>query len=211
MSDLSKNTPISKFNSTDPAYIKAQAAEITHRHHDDPKWVNFKGKNFQSLKLLYAYVMNLLEDKSQNPSSVDISHLSSGEKEFYNLLSAFSNLLAELSATDKSKDNKFLKELSKNWNFILLSTKRRENLKPACSYFDLLETTLHSIHDHGPEETQPLGYYLESHKQQDWFPIPYLKMLFQLHQDHAANKTESLLSTWRDLISLILVQIRSTK
>lgn len=212
MSDLFKNTPINKFDKTNPAYLRTrETAKVSRRMYKGSKWLKIKEKEFSSLTLLYAFVMDLLGVNAEDPGSVDLSHLPPGEREFYALFDGFSGLLTELGASDKIKDHDFLKKLSSSWNFILLSVKRREGLKPPCPYLDLLEETVDAIESFGPKDGEPLGYYLQSHKEQDWFPIPYLQLLTLLHDDHKGDKSNSIISKWQELISALLLTVLSAK
>ena len=211
MSDLFKRTNISKYNKSDPRYLRVSESEISRsKDRDGNPILQYKNKSINSLKLLYARVMQILLEKSSSADSINISHLTAGEKEFYSLLYALYNNFLALSSTDKSTDIKFLNNLSSTWNFLQLSVKRRQTQKHPPTYIDLLNNTMESIENYNQDEGEPLGYYLKGHKKADWFPIPYLQMLSYLHADSIENSTDSFLSVWQENLKLLMVAVAST-
>ncbi|MCH9621228.1 MAG: hypothetical protein S4CHLAM20_06460 [Chlamydiia bacterium] len=208
MSDISKNTPIRKFDQASAENLKTHEARRIHKNKErSSKWLSFNDKDFSSEKLLYAAIIGFLQTNTENPDTLDLSHLNAGEKELYGLLTFLKSLLLSLSSIDKSKDAIFLQKLSETWNFILLAHQRRQHLKPPCQYIDTLDEMIYSIESYGSKDQEALGYYLKAHKNQDWFPIPYLNMLTSLHDDHKINNLDSLLSKWLRIITILQNQI----
>lgn len=210
MSDLFKRTNISKYNKNDPRYLRVSESEISRsKDRDGNPILHYKNKPVNSLKLLYARIMHILFDNICSADSVNITHLSAGEKEFYSLLNALHNSFLALSLTDKSKDIEFINKLSSTWNYLQLSVKRRQKQKTPPQYIDVLNTTMTSIENYNIEEGESLGYYLEGHKQTDWFPIPYLQMLSKLHTDSIENTANSVLSSWQQNLKVLMALIAS--
>jgi hypothetical protein len=205
MSDLFNQPNISKFEKSDPSYIKVHEPNIS-RSLDRERNIAlyYKGNSINSKKLLFAAIMGILKDRSFESDPQNLSLLSSGEKEFYSLLLSLEEKFLTLSQKDKSTDITFINELSELWNFLNISIKRRQSQKHPPAYIDILTETFKEIASFGQEEGESFGYYLEAHKKSDWFPVPYLQMLANLHQESFENKTDSHLKTWQDKIHLIL-------
>jgi len=212
MSDIYKNTPVERFDKNNPEGLRTHQAEKVHtRHRKEAKWLKHNKKDISSDQLLYAAVMEFLEENAENPDRIDLSHLLPGERELYNLLSAFSSLLNCMQANDKKKDLDYLKHLTETWNYLILAHNRRQHLKPPCHYFETFDNLMHTIGSFGESDGEPLGFYLKGHKNEDWYPIPYLEMLTSLHNEHKINRTDSNLSLWCDFIRLLQQEIISSK
>jgi hypothetical protein len=214
MSDLFKHTNISKYDKSDPRYVRVSESGVAKSYEKgEGKTIPYKNKSISALKLLYARLMQILFEKGENPESVDLSHLKAGEREFYLLNSALLGHLRKLSVKDKATDTAFINSLSKTWNNLILSVNRRRSQKNPHEYLDLLNEVIDSIESYGSNDGESFGYYLSHHqgKDADWFPIPYLQMLTALYEDHIVEKEDSYLSAWSHDLTLLLIEIKDGK
>ena len=211
MSDLFNQPNISKFEKSDPSYMKASEPSIS-RSLDRERNITFyyKENAINSKKLLFAAVMGILREHSFESDPQKLSLLPSGEREFYSLLFSLAGSFLTLSQKNKSTDITFINHLSDTWMFLNLSIKRRKSQKHPPTYIDFLTETFSEIASFGEEEGESFGYYLEAHKKSDWFPVPYLQMLEKLHEECLENKLDCHLKIWQDKIHLILDAIVTT-
>jgi|GEM_PF-2010007 len=208
MSEIYKKTNISPAEEKDPYSINTNKIESVHgdKSNSEPSQ-GHKDQPIDSLKLLYASIMYTLLEKTSIEKGIDLSHLHPGERELYTLVTTLSHHLIALASSDQSKNIEFIKSLSSTWTFLTLSVKRRKGQKHSPEYLTALSELIHSIEIYGDKEGKTLGYYLNTKEMQDWFPIPYLKMLHSLHQEYIRNKEKSLLNLWKDQIEHLLLMI----
>ena len=212
MSDIFKNTPIGKYDKNDPRYLKVSESEIARSKSDHANnYVQFQEKNIKKSLLALARAMQVLQDTIVSPDSDDLMHLPADERAFYILLSDFRKHLSILSSQDTSKDIAFINQLSFLWDGIKLSSDRRTKLKHAPSYLSILNALIQEIETYGSKDGSSLGFYLKEHRNTDWFPIPYLKMLHTLHKNARKNQEQSPLFSWQNQIGEILIELRKTE
>ena len=208
MSEIYKKTNISAADEKDPYSINTNEIEPVHGDKSDSdKSILYNDQPIDSLKLLYASIMYNLLEKTSVEKGVDLSHLTPGERELYTLIATLSHHLLALASADQSKNIEFIKSLSSTWTFLTLSVKRRQGQKHGPEYLIPLNELIHSMEIYGDKEGKTLGYYLNTKEMQDWFPIPYLKMLHSLHQDFIRNGTVSSLALWKEQIDHLLLMI----
>jgi hypothetical protein len=208
MSEIYKKTNISPVDKKDPYSINVNEIEPVYEERSEKeKSFLYKNKPIDSLKLLYASIMYSLLEKTSLEKGVDLSHLNPGEQELYTLISTLSYHLLTLASADQSKNIEFIKSLSSTWTFLTLSVKRRQSQKHSHEYLNHLNELIHSIEIYGDKEGKTLGYYLNTKEMQDWFPLPYLKMLYSLHQEYIRNPAASYLNLWKEKIELLLLMI----
>ncbi len=208
MSEIYKKTNISPLGKKDPYSIHTNEIEPVHgEKSEEEKSFLYNDHPIDSLKLLYASIMYNLLDKTSVEKGVDLSHLNPGEQELYTLITTLSHHLLSLASADQSKNIEYIKSLSSTWTFLTLSVKRRQGQKHSPEYLIPLNELIHSIEIYGDKEGKTLGYYLNTKEMQDWFPIPYLKMLHALHQEYIRNRSASFLTLWKEKIDHLLLMI----
>lgn len=171
--------------------------------------IYYKGKNIPQKALMLAKIQLLLLDEIDSDGEPCIAHLVPAEKEFYHILKKLSKNLYTLACIDKSNDGEFLKQLSKNWSIFSISANRRIQKKKQESYTDLLKDLYTSIDELSIDNSLTFGYYLQKSATQDWFPVPYLKILQYVYLDHKKNKQQSIAAHWICDISEILTILLS--
>lgn len=120
-------------------------------------------------------------------------------------LKLIKKLLIKIRDEDPTDDLKFAETFSDAWHRILdhylhlPPETTKVNIKKVKQFIDAIE--------HYPEgEDHSLGYYLKNFSGQDWFPVPFFKLLKTLHQEYFLNSKNSDLDRWIALASEILIE-----
>jgi hypothetical protein len=110
-------------------------------------------------------------------------------------LKALRSLFQNLEKEDQSQNNRFAQELSTTWLHLAQDCKEdnpiRRDFPAECVETELLMETIAAFSLSG---THTFGQYLNEHVGDNWFPFPFMEILFQLHKDatEAAVKQATL-------------------
>lgn len=127
------------------------------------------------------------------------------EEEIKTNLLNFQKYLITLMTEDQSHDPSFTLQFSSVWhklneNFNTLCAHRGANA-PASKAF---ETLLEEVESYPPWEDHTLGFYLAHHGGENWYPIPFMEILFTLHLEAKSAPAHNMLQTWSSLITSII-------
>ena len=118
-----------------------------------------------------------------------------------NLLS-FQKHLMTLMNEDQSHDPSFTMHFSSLWHkltedFNILNQHKAANDPTLNNFITLLE----GIENYPPWEEHSLGFYLSHHGGENWYPIPFMEILFTLHLEAKNNPSLNILQHWSKLIT----------
>jgi hypothetical protein len=120
-------------------------------------------------------------------------------------LSAFKNVLVDLTKKDVSRDPDYAQHLSQVWHHLLESANLVEFLeRKKTDVLAQLKTLIETFYHYPAKQEHSLGYYMTEFAGKEWLPFPFMEQLHLLYEDHVAHKKESQLSHWIASIDLIL-------
>ncbi len=127
-------------------------------------------------------------------------------------LSAFKEILEELSREDLSYNPDFTQRLSQLWQNLYENC---SGIEDSLTHLDTLASRILSfvkeIDAFPPGEDHTLGYYLTEHAGQDWIPFPFMNLLSALHQEFQDSRTSSRLELWIKQLSETISGYGGTK
>ncbi|MCH9630528.1 MAG: hypothetical protein S4CHLAM37_05290 [Chlamydiia bacterium] len=120
-------------------------------------------------------------------------------------LKAIRTLLIKIRDEDPADDPKFAEKFSEAWRRILDHYLHQGNQKKA-SKVDLKKAKefIQAINHYPDGELHSLGFYLKKYGDEDWYPVPFFKILKQLHDEYFTVGKNSALDLWICAISEML-------
>ena len=161
----------------------------------------FKGNEILSKELIKAIFFQALFEKSDHLLKLFIQIW---EIDILAHLKKLKSLLETLMEKDISQNYLFAQSLSEEWHALLcfLDIKKRRRKKSI--YFQQLQTFIEQVHQYPKKADLSLGYYLTKFTGKKWLPFPFIKILFELHEDFEKNHQASLLSHWVTTLSHLI-------
>lgn len=127
--------------------------------------------------------VHFLQTKFQNNSSYNLD--STIEIQLKKLKEIFQMIQSE----DLSRDIHLLNQLSVTWDQIISNPNAHSNTS--------LLHFLQEIKHYPKNEEFNFEYYLSKYAgRQKWYPIPYMKLIQELHEEHVATPKMSILQNW---------------
>lgn len=119
------------------------------------------------------------------------------------------NLLIIIRDENPTGDLKFAEKLSEAWVRLLnhVSNFSSENTRVN---IHKVKQLIHTIQHYPEGEDHSLGFYLNRYSEQEWFPIPFFKLLKTLHEECFSQGKHSDLDRWIALTTEILVEASKT-
>lgn len=123
-------------------------------------------------------------------------------------LSAFKNVLVDLTKKDVSRDPDYAQHLSQVWHQLLESANLVEFLeRKKTDVLVQLKTLIETFNHYPAKQEHSLGYYMTEFAGKEWLPFPFMEQLHLLYEDFASHKKESQLFHWISSIDLILANL----
>ncbi len=120
-------------------------------------------------------------------------------------LSAFKNVLVDLTKKDVSRDPDYAQHLSQVWHQLLESANLVECLeRKKTDVLFQLKTLIETFNHYPVKQEHSLGYYMTEFAGKEWLPFPFMEQLHLLYEDYVSHKKESQLFHWISSIDLIL-------
>lgn len=112
-------------------------------------------------------------------------------------LKKLKEIFQKLQSEDLSRDIHLLNQLSITWDQIHSYSNARNN---SSLHFFLQEIKLYP-----KNEEFNLEYYLSKYAgRQKWYPVPYMNLIQDLHEEHLTNPKTSILQNWIHQIERLL-------
>ncbi len=107
------------------------------------------------------------------------------------------NLLITIRDEDPSNDPNFAKSFSTSWHNLAMhffsSTKGQT---PTSANIKKVNEFLQMIHHFPENDEHNLAFYLQKYTEEEWFPIPFFKLIQQLHDEFLSAGEKSHLYIW---------------
>ncbi len=210
MDDLNK--PIRPVSRDENDRFKVQKIEAY--KHDDPPETKFVGNPPEEKKIKAAISSSMLMffKKIFNafiPEKAGVKGVLSPDEVLDDIRKILS-LLISIRDEDPANDPKFAHKFSKAWHNLvdhyLHHTKTKE---PTKVNLDKVNIFLQSVHHFPEDDEHNLAFYLQKYTEEDWFPIPFFKLIGRLHDDYFSKGKQSELDTWIKLLNELLSEARS--
>lgn len=201
------NKPIRPISREDKDKVKVEPIIEKFRDESNQNLSEITKKDKKNFILSYlGFVKNFFNFFTSEES--DMSNVLSADS-LWEDLKLIKTLLIKIRDEDPTDDLKFAEKFSEAWHRILdhyfqLST---ENTRVNSSK---VKQFIQAIQHYPEEEDHSLGFYLQHYSGQEWFPVPFFKLLKKLHEEYFSNGKNSDLDRWIALASEILVEAKKT-
>lgn len=210
MSDLNK--PIRPISREDRDRLKVQKIE-SYKQEELESAPSFKTKDEQKIKKILSSFFLFAFKKIFNhfiPEKVGVKSLLSPDKVLHDIRLIL-KLLIVIRDEDPANDPKFAFNFSSAWHNLLehylYHTKTKE---PTMVNLEKVNSFLQSAHHFPQNEEHNLAFYLQKYSEEEWFPVPFFKLISRLHDEYFSKGSYSELDMWIRLLHEILAEAKTT-
>ena len=138
-----------------------------------------------------------------------------GINDLWQDLKLIKNLLVKIRDENPTGDLKFAQQLSEVWIRLLNQVSHLSSgdtcvndtrVNDTRVKINKVQQLVHAIQHYPEGEDHSLGFYLKRYSEQEWFPIPFFKLLTALHEECFTQGKNSDLDRWIALVSEILIE-----
>ncbi len=188
------------FDKSDPENIKIQ----TLFPDKETRIITYKNIRFLSDMLAYFFILELLEELTEDFLGKRKENKQVCEKTLINLLKSFCSKFEVLMDHNESQNYKFVQSLSELWHQTIEYINDSDLLMQPPKHIETLKTVMKQIFQYPKKSEHTFGFYLNEYAGEKWLPFPFMDLLSKLHEDAVLNGPKSILYDWHRTLKLIL-------